>query len=53
MFRFITLLFLLLLVTAGEITAQVTDELLRQQLVERGIDEGLFRKKLQERGVVY
>ena len=53
MFRFITLLFLLLLVTAGEITAQVTDELLRQQLVDRGIDEGLFRKKLQERGVMY
>jgi hypothetical protein len=42
-----------LLVIAGEISAQVTDELLRQQLVERGIDEGLFRKKLQERGVMY
>jgi len=35
------------------LTAQVTQQMLQQQLLERGIDENEFRQKLQERGVTY
>ena len=33
--------------------AQVTDQLIREQLAERGIEESAFRAKLQQRGITY
>lgn len=51
--RYTTLVCLFLFLGVAPLFAQVTDALLRQQLVERGLDEGVFRQKLRERGVLY
>ncbi|NND34992.1 MAG: hypothetical protein HKN76_20570 [Saprospiraceae bacterium] len=50
------LLIFLTILLAGvsvQVDAQVTDQMLQQQLLERGIDEAQFRVKLRERGVTY
>lgn len=52
-FRFLVLVMFLTLSGAVSVFSQVTEALLRQQLVERGIDEGAFRQKLKERGILY
>lgn len=52
-FRLLITLALLSWVVMTPVYSQVTDALLRQQLVERGIDEGAFRQKLREKGVLY
>ncbi len=36
-----------------DLAGQVTEEMLRQQLIERGIDEDEFRQRLRDRGVPY
>ncbi len=53
MARLIILFSLLVFSYPGALEAQVTDDLIRQQLVERGIDEARFRQMLRERGVTY
>ncbi|MCB0670256.1 MAG: hypothetical protein KDC80_30725, partial [Saprospiraceae bacterium] len=52
-FRFLVLVMFLTLSGAVSVFSQVTEAMLRQQLVERGIDEGAFRQKLKERGILY
>ncbi|MCB0685257.1 MAG: SLBB domain-containing protein [Saprospiraceae bacterium] len=51
--RIVAIVLLFMLVDFVGLQAQVSDALIRQQLVERGIDEGVFRQKLRERGVQY
>ncbi|NND06822.1 MAG: hypothetical protein HKN87_10625 [Saprospiraceae bacterium] len=53
MTRFLWVFLMLMICINSEVHAQATEQMLRTQLLERGIPEELFLEKLQDRGVTY
>ncbi len=53
MLRNLALISLLIVLGHVLLPGQVSEQMLQQQLLERGIDEADFREKLRERGVMY
>ncbi len=53
MTRLVLVCLLFTVILTGYVQGQVTEQLLRTQLVERGISEELFLQKLRDRGVTY
>ncbi|MDH3651291.1 MAG: SLBB domain-containing protein, partial [Saprospiraceae bacterium] len=53
MHRLIPLLMVIFLVCLNHLSGQVSESFLRQQLIDRNIDEAVFRQKLKDRGVAY